>query len=67
MIAEKETVFDYIVDPETKGWMIVAPEVWQPPKKIVFSQLLIPTSDSTRAQYIIDKIGKLPLERSIIR
>lgn len=67
MIAEKETVFDYIVDPETKGWMIVTPEVWQPPKKIVFSQLLIPTSDSTRAQYIIDKISKLPLERSIIR
>jgi len=30
----------------------------------VFSQLLIPTSDSTRAEYIIDKISKLPLERN---
>jgi hypothetical protein len=67
MIAEKETVFDYIIDPETKTWIIVTPEVWNAPKKIVFSQLLIPTSDSTRAEYIIDKIANLPLERSIIR
>ena len=67
MITEKETVFDYIIDPETKQWLIVSPESWAPPKKIVFSQLLIPTSDSCRAEYIIDKINKLPLERSIIR
>jgi len=67
MIAEKETVFDYIIDPETKTWTMIAPEVWNAPKKIVFSQLLIPTSDSTRAEYIIDKIANLPLERSIIR
>jgi dynein heavy chain len=34
------------------------------PKRIAFSQLLIPTMDSTRAEYIIDKIAHLPLKRS---
>ena len=54
---DKETIFDYIVDPATKQWASVVPETWVPPKRIVFSQLLIPTSDSTRAEYIINKIA----------
>jgi dynein heavy chain len=37
---------------------------WDAPKKVVFSQLLIPTSDSTRAEYIIKKIAELPVMRS---
>jgi hypothetical protein len=64
---EKETIFDYFLDPDTKQWALWQPEGWTAPKKIVFSQLLIPTSDSTRAEYIIDKISKLPLERNVKR
>ena len=66
-ISEKESMFDYYVDSETKQWQPWNPEAWTAPKKIIFSQLLIPTSDSTRAEYIIDKVLKLPLERSMIR
>jgi dynein heavy chain len=40
------------------------PENWVPPKRIAFSQLLIPTADSTRAEYIIQKIAGLPVMRS---
>lgn len=66
-LTEKETIFDYFLDPDTKQWALWQPEGWTAPKKIVFSQLLIPTSDSTRAEYIIDKISKLPLERNVKR
>jgi len=61
---DKETIFDYYVNPVTKEWELWAAEAWIAPKKIVFSQLLIPTSDSTRAEYIMDKIASLPLSRS---
>jgi len=40
---------------------------WTAPKKIAFSQLLIPTGDSTRAEYIIQKIANLPLIRNSAR
>ena len=64
MAVEKETVFDYYVDPITKSWKIWEAEQWVPPKRMAFSQLLIPTSDSTRAEFIIKKIAGLPLMRS---
>jgi dynein heavy chain len=60
---EKETVFDYYVDESTRQWKLWEAEVWQPPKRIAFSQLLIPTGDSTRAEYIIEKIASLPVWR----
>jgi len=60
---EKETVFDYFVNPETKTWEVWQPAGWTAPKRIVFSQLLIPTSDSTRAEYIMRNIAALPGER----
>lgn len=41
-----------------------APESWTPPKRIQFSQLLIPTADSTRADYVISKMSGLPAMRS---
>ena len=59
-----ETVFDYWVNPETKAWELWAPEKWEPPKRLVFSQLLIPTSDSTRAEYIVSKIARLKETKS---
>lgn len=64
MSVDKETVFDYYVDPNSKLWKIWEAEQWQPPKRLAFSQLLIPTIDSTRAEFIIKKIASLPLMRS---
>lgn len=61
---DKETIFDYFVDEKTKQWKIWEAESWTPPKRIVFSQLLIPTSDSTRAEYIMTKIANLPIMRN---
>ena len=45
-------------------WTMWQATNWEPPKKVVFSQLLIPTADSTRAEYIIKKIADLPVMRS---
>ncbi len=61
---EKETIFDYYVDPNSKSWKLWEADQWVPPKKLAFSQLLIPTMDSTRAEFIIEKIAKLPHPRS---
>jgi dynein heavy chain len=57
MSIDKETVFDYYVNENTRDWSIWEADEWKPPKRIKFSQLLIPTSDSTRADYIIKKIA----------
>lgn len=67
MNVDKETVFDYYVDTKTKQWKIWEAENWNPPKKLAFSQLLIPTIDSTRAEFIIHKIAGLPEMRSVKR
>ena len=34
---DKETVYDYFVDPTTKTWKIWEAETWVPPKKLYFS------------------------------
>lgn len=62
MSTEKETVFDYFIEEKdgSKQWKNWEPEVWNAPKKLNFSQLLIPTSDSTRTIYIISKVANLP-------
>jgi dynein heavy chain len=57
---DKETIFDYYVDEDTKQWKLWEAESWQPPKRIKFSQLLIPTGDSTRVEYIVNKVANLP-------
>lgn len=64
---EKETIFDYFFDIKTKQWKLWEPEEWKAPKRLVFSQLLIPTADSCRAEFIITKIAGLPVMRSNIR
>jgi dynein heavy chain len=56
-------VFDYCVNYETKGWKYWEVPEWQAPRRLIFSQLLIPTSDSIRADYIMDKISGLPVIR----
>ncbi len=60
---DKETIFDYCVNYETKGWKLWEVPEWVPPKRLIFSQLLIPTGDSIRADYIMEKIANLPLIR----
>jgi len=67
MSVDKESIFDYYVDEQTKEWKLWEAEKWTPPKKIAFSQLLIPTGDSTRAEYIIKNIHELPLHRHLKR
>jgi dynein heavy chain len=64
---DKETVFDYFIDPETKTWKLWQSASWTPPRRLMFSQLLIPTTDSTRAEYIIKKIAAQPYERHAMR
>lgn len=60
---DKETVFDYYFNIETMDWKLWEAESWVPPKKLEFSQLLIPTMDSTRANYLIGLYDSLPLKR----
>jgi dynein heavy chain len=60
---DKVTIFDYFVDETTKKWVLWEAEAWTAPKKIAFSQLLIPTGESTRTEYIMEKIGSLPVMR----
>ena len=60
MSVDKETVYDYYIDPITKQWKLWEAEQWHAPKRLAFSQLLIPTIDSTRAEFIVDKIAHLP-------
>jgi dynein heavy chain len=67
MSVDKETIYDYFVNENTKEWTLWEAEQWVAPKKIAFSQLLIPTGDSTRAEYIMKQISILPLFRHIKR
>jgi dynein heavy chain len=64
---DKETIFDYKFDIEKNTWILWEADAWVPPRRIQFSQLLIPTSDSTRAEFIIEKIQQLPVWRSVKR
>jgi len=63
---EGETVYEYYLDTETKErgpleWKPVTPEVWKPAdKNISFSNLLLPTLDSTRAEFLISLITNQP-------
>jgi dynein heavy chain, axonemal len=69
MSVDKETVFDYYIKKDSRDWCFWEAESWNPPegKRLEFSQLLIPTNDSTRADYLISKIGTLPDIRSEAR
>jgi hypothetical protein len=64
MQVDKETVYDYYINEQTSQWEMWVAESWTPPKRIQFSQLLIPTGDSTRVEYIIQKIANLPVMRN---
>jgi dynein heavy chain len=60
---EKVTVYDYYVDTGDSKWKLWEAENWTAPKRIAFSQLLIPTGESTRTEFIMQKIASLPVVR----
>lgn len=60
-----ETIFEYWIDTESRAgnydYRIVTTEEWKPPTgNIQFSQLLLPTLDSTRAEIILKLIANQP-------
>jgi dynein heavy chain len=61
----EETVFEYMTDPSDKSrpWMLWKPDEWKVPKKLNFSTLLIPTLDSTRAEYLLDIMANMDTTR----
>ena len=59
LATDKETVFDYMVDMQTRQWKLWESNQWNKPRRLMFSQLLIPTPDSTRAEFIIKKMASL--------
>lgn len=59
--AEDETIFEYVPTWQERGrqWQLWAPQEWKPPRRLVFSALLIPTVDSVRAEYMVDIVANL--------
>lgn len=61
---ENETVYDYYIHIDEKSgnldWKLCAPEEWNPPEKFQFSQLLLPTVDSFRAELLMNLILNQP-------
>ena len=60
---ENESMYEYYIDPESMSWEKWAPEQWTYPDTEVldFSNLLVPTMDSTRAINVIDLMQKQAL------
>ena len=61
---EKETIFDYYINiQDSKAeYLLVKPETWKPSpdKAFKFSQLLLPTLDSFRVDYLVNNIFNQP-------
>ena len=59
-VNEGETIFEYFVKAETCEWEKWSPPTWEYPvgEKLDFSNLLVPTMDSTRALYVINYVYK---------
>eukprot|EP00985_Skeletonema_marinoi_P025985 scaffold19647_cov107-Skeletonema_marinoi.AAC.1 len=57
-VDEGETIFEYFVDSSSGEWEKWKPPHWTYPKgeRLDFSNLLVPTMDSTRAQHVIRTI-----------
>lgn len=59
-VEEGETIYEYFLDPKTCAWKKWSPPKWEYPKgdNLDFSNLLVPTMDSTRALYVTKNIHK---------
>eukprot|EP00927_Polykrikos_kofoidii_P046386 TRINITY_DN40623_c0_g2_i1.p1 TRINITY_DN40623_c0_g2~~TRINITY_DN40623_c0_g2_i1.p1 ORF type:complete len:3637 (-),score=783.39 TRINITY_DN40623_c0_g2_i1:390-10571(-) len=55
----EQTIFEFVPDitEKSRPWKLWEPTEWKPPKKIMFSALLIPTMDSCRAEHILTIIS----------
>jgi len=64
-VGEGETMYEYFVDTSTLEWERWRPEAWEYPDTEVldFSNLLVPTMDSTRAIFLLEAlhVQKLPV------
>ncbi|KAL3815567.1 hypothetical protein ACHAXA_000299 [Cyclostephanos tholiformis] len=59
-VQERETIYEYFVNSTTGEWEKWKPPTWTYPEgeKLDFSNLLVPTMDSTRAQHVIRTIHR---------
>jgi dynein heavy chain len=59
-IGHNESLFDYKLKISDRGvdWRLIELPHWKPPTEFAFSQILMPTIDSTRASILIDLIAK---------
>jgi len=59
-----ETIFEYCLDTESKvgsvDFKLIVPDEWKPTERVQFSQLLMPTLDSRRAEILINYIANQP-------
>ncbi len=57
-VSDGETIYEYFVNPKSLEWEKWSPPQWTYPSgdKLNFSNLLVPTMDSTRAMYVIKQI-----------
>ena len=62
---EAPTAFEFWPNNKTKdrNWAQWMPEKWNPPKRLEFSSLLIPTLDSVRAEYLMSTISSCERSR----
>jgi len=61
---DQDTIFEYYMSKEKRDWTPWEAQKWDMPKKLNFSQLLIPTMDSTRAEFMLERIALLPEKKS---
>jgi dynein heavy chain len=59
-VDEGQTVYEFYVEPSTLEWKLWRPPKWTYPnsEKLDFSNLLVPTMDSTRSLFIIENLHK---------
>lgn len=59
-IESSETIYKYFVNSQSGQWEKWTPPIWEHPsgERLNFSNLLVPTMDSTRASYVIEQIHK---------
>jgi dynein heavy chain len=55
---EHETIYEYYVSPDTSDWVLWRPPKWEYPSgdQLDFSNLLVPTMDSTRSLFLLSKL-----------
>jgi dynein heavy chain len=57
----KDTVYEYFVDPQKKGWSLweeKLPPSWKYPPNAPFYKILVPTVDTVRTSFLINALAK---------